>query len=476
MHRAVSREWKSSRRPDPSRVPGRPRSDRKTPFLPTALVWVLMVYLTVPFTIFTPPSELSGNGMAPNAVSRLIKLVLLAIAVALMLRRWAAVRQMFGRLNVFFLAFLVLAPLSSLWSISRSDTIARYASILCTVGVCAAYCVNGWQPRKWQEPLRQVITVLLLGSVIFVLVDPVLAIQHDVDSTARGAWHGLAGQKNPFGDLASFGLIFWLHGWLARQVGGWKALLGGGLALGCLIMSRSQTSLMATVFVAVLLLMLLRTSPGVRRYMPYLVPLFAVLVVVYALAVLNLVPGSGLLLQPITAITGKDMTFSNRSEIWAIIEQQVAQSPWLGSGYGAYWIGPVPTSPSYIFLSRMYFYPTESHNGYLEIVNDLGYVGLVCLLGYLVVFVRQSLKLLRVERAQGALFLAIFFQQAIVNLAESCWLHSDSGFIFATVTMATFALARALTERERESDSRALLAQATARSGRRQGPQRLART
>jgi O-antigen ligase len=157
-----------------------------------------------------------------------------------------------------------------------------------------------------------------------------------------------------------------------------------------------------------------------------------------------LVPGLSLLLEPIAAITGKDTTFSNRSTIWEIIKEHIQLHPFLGTGYGAYWVGPVPSSPSYTFLGRMFFYPSESHNGYLEIVNDLGFVGMIVLFGYLIVYVRQSLQLMRFDRAQGALFLSLFFEQAIMNLSESTWLVVNSAFLFTIMTLATFALARSL--------------------------------
>jgi hypothetical protein len=94
-------------------------------------------------------------------------------------------------------------------------------------------------------------------------------------------------------------------------------------------------------------------------------------------------------------------------------------------------------------VSELYFYPTESHNGYLELISDLGVLGLVLLLAYLAVFLRQSLKLIRMNRAQGALYICLFFQQAVVNLSESMWLNIGS-FPFVLMTIATFTLARAL--------------------------------
>ena len=234
------------------------------------------------------------------------------------------------------------------------------------------------------------------------------------------------------------------------------AVVGGAIAGTCLILSRSSTSLLAATFAVVLLLMILQSSPALRRYMPGIVVIFAMLLLAYALAILQVVPGFDVLLKPIMALTGKDATFSNRSVIWDIVREQIATRPLLGSGYGAYWIGPVLWSPSYIFVPRMYFYPTESHNGYLEIVNDLGFVGLLCLLGYLGVMVRQSLAVMRFDRSQGALFLCLFFAQALTNLSESVWLQINGGFMFVLMTAVVFCLARNLVQEKIRRRSQAV--------------------
>lgn len=429
--------------PRPPRTPARSA-------LSTALLWILIVYLAIPLNVLTAATEQQANSGSEEPISQVLKLALLAISALLLVQRRQALGRLLRRVNVFFLVFLILVPVSYAWSISPPNTASRFATILSVVGVCLVFCTDQWSPQRFQSVLRSIITLILIGSVIFVLVDPTLGLQPG-DGKHQYIWRGLLPQKNPFGDMASFGVIFWLHAKLSSEVAGWKALLGGGVSLLCLVMSHSANSLLATIFVVGFLLLLLRSTPGMRRYMPYVVSLFAIVVVTYALAVLRLIPGSDTLLHPITLITGKSMTFSNRSEIWAIVKQHVDQSPILGSGYGAYWIGPVPSSPSYVFLSRMYFYPTESHNGYLEMANNLGYVGLICLFAYLFVFIRQSLQLFRVDRALGALYLALFFQQGFINLAESCWLNIDSEYIFGIMTLATLAMARSLVEQQRRT-------------------------
>jgi O-antigen ligase len=191
------------------------------------------------------------------------------------------------------------------------------------------------------------------------------------------------------------------------------------------------------------MLLLMRSSTGLRRFMPFLVITFAALLLVYSLAVLRLVPDLDFVLTPITTLTGKDMTFSGRTAIWDIINERILQHPWLGGGYGAYWTGNIPGTPSYEFVTRLNFYPTQTHNGYLDIINDLGVPGGICLVAFLIAYVRQGLRLLPTNPAASALFLGLFFQQLVANLSEARWFNSLS-VDFAIVALASLAMSRIL--------------------------------
>jgi exopolysaccharide production protein ExoQ len=286
---------------------------------------------------------------------------------------------------------------------------------------------------------------VLLGSLLFGWFYPALAIHKESSYELVNAWHGLANHKNTLGALACMGLIFWFHAWLADEVRWWKALLGALVAGACLFLSRSSTSLVTAVFALCFLALMQRGPHFLRPYIPYLVALFVTALLVYSLAILRRVPGLEILLKPIVMLTGKDPSFTGRSEIWALIMEHFRYDRFLGTGLGAYWIGAVPWSPSYDFIARMNFYPGSAHNGYLELAKDLGIVGLLCLVGYLVHYVWQAIQLLRVRAAQASLLLALFLQQALTNLSESHWFYVQSvGFVI--VTLATVALGRALLE------------------------------
>lgn len=383
---------------------------------------------------------------AASPAIRFLKLGLLAVSLAIVVNRWAVASRTLKESNRFFLAFLVMAPLSVLWSLSPGATIARFITLAAFTSVCLAATMTNWYKERFQDVLRPLMTALCVGSLAVGYAYPGWVIEGEL---LGDAWHGLFNQKNTFGQVAGLAVIFWLHGWLVGEVKAWKAALGLVVGMMCLLHSHSSTSLLAVLFVSCLMVMLLKSPRSMSRSMKTVVGIFAFVVVLYAVAVLKIVPGLEILLQPITAFTGKDMTFSNRSVIWSIVKNDMQNWPFLGAGYSAYWVGPDPTSPSYKFLALMYFYPSQSHSGYLEIANDLGYVGLIILLGFLVVYVKQGIKLYLMDRGQGALYLCLFFQQCVINLSEATWFQIGEIITTTTIIFAIFAMGRTLAEIKR---------------------------
>jgi O-antigen ligase len=421
------------------------RDDRHTLLL-AGMMWLLIVLLIAPEG-FNYAILLDGPAPAAGGVlSRALWLSLLVAAGAVIAWRASLSWLLLRSLNPFLLLFAALAVASIVWSIEPEVTARRDIRLITILAACFAFTLAGWHARRFQSVVRPVLTMVLLGSIVFAFAAPGLAIHQELSPELAGAWRGLANHKNTFGAIAGTALVLWLHAWLMGEMRSWRALPGCALAAACLVLSRSSTAAISALVAIVLLLLLLWSPRSVHAYLKYAVVFAAAVLVVYALAILRLVPGSDLLLAPVTLLTGMDATFTGRSEIWAIIVERIHLNPLLGVGYGAYWIGPVAESPSYEFIWRMgSFYPGSAHNGYLDVANDLGWSGLVCLLGYIVVHLRQALRVLATDQPQGALFLALFMQQAMVNLSESHW-FSVLSLQFLLMTLATAALARLLLE------------------------------
>ena len=349
-----------------------------------ALAWlmgVLLVFMVVPEGLdYTARAVIVSTG---STLSRLIWISLLAVSFVVVIGRLRFVRIAVGAVNPFLLLFIVIVAASAAWSIEPAVTVRRLVRMFTIVLCCFAFTLMAWHPRRFQNVLRSVLTGMLVASLVFCVVRPDLAIEQSTQPELIGAWHGIATQKNGFGALSSMGMIVWLHARLTRQVSLIAVLFGLGVSAACLTLSRSSTAMVTAAFVAVLLFLLLGMPTRMRRFLPYMTVTFVVLILTYSLAVLQLIPGLAIVLEPITMMTGKDLSFTGRTHIWAIMSEHIRQHPMLGIGYGAFWIGPLPTSPSFEFITRLNFYPTEAHNGYLEVLNELGAVGGVCLAGFI---------------------------------------------------------------------------------------------
>jgi exopolysaccharide production protein ExoQ len=419
-----------------------PRNGKPGSRLVPILLLLLFTVMVVP-PGFDYRGEQSSNPTEGDAFSLTTWLVLLFGSAYLVIRNRRQVRELIAAVNRPFLYFVVLASLSVLWSIEPAITLKRLVRLYIIVLVSIAFASVGWQPRRFENSLRRLLSLLLAASAIFCYWEPELAIHHEHSLALWNAWHGITTGKNLLGSLASCAFILWLHGLLTRETGRIAAFANLALAGLCLVMCRSDTSLMATAFAAFFVILLLRPPGSMQRQMPYFIGLFATAVLVYALAVLNIVPGLSVILTPISMFSGKDLTFSGRTNIWYVLKFHMREHPLLGTGYEAYWIGPVPSSPSYEMVKWLWFYPTEGHNGYLDVMNDLGYVGGICLLAYFIRYLRQGLELMRLEKARGALYLALIFRAFLADMSESHW-FSVTSIDFVIFTLATFSLAREL--------------------------------
>jgi exopolysaccharide production protein ExoQ len=427
-------------------------ADKRSSFIPVVLITLLILIMVVPQGL--EYSEINDMPNSADALSKVIWLVLSAGAIYLLARNTVKVVAFIKKVNPWLLAFAVLATLSVVWSIDLPVTLRRLNRVYVILGVCISFTLVAWHPKRFQNVMRTMLTLVLIASVIFIYYAPELSIHHrENHPELMNAWHGITTGKNIFGSLSSAAFLLWLHAWLSKEAARFYALAGMALAGTCLVMSRSSTSIMATAFATVFMLIMLRSPGSMRRYLPYFVGTFAAIILVYICAVLHLVPGLDAILTPITAITGKDLTFTGRTNIWYILNLHIRLHPLLGTGYGAYWVGPFPTSPSYEMVAWLYFYPTEGHNGYLDVVNDLGLVGGVILLLYFANYVSQSLKLLRLDRYQAGLYLTLLFRGFIADLSESHW-FSVLSVDFVIMTLATTCLTRSLlmsrAERARE--------------------------
>ena len=266
--------------------------------------------------------------------------------------------------NPAFLFLMGWSILSVLWSNFPDFAIRRLLGTV--VAACLTLVVTSLSPRRLIAVLLIVIGTVMVVDYAGLLFVPERALDHE------GLWKGLHSHKNVAGEFSIIAALIWLFvGYARRSV--W--LITGGIAWAVYSwFTGSKTSF--GMFLAVLLIGLMFSwglNRGFDRRVLILVPLFGVV------GILLIVIGT----IAFEALFGDlDLTFTGRTEIWAFVWDSALKAPLIGVGYGSFWaVGD--SSAALLLANDNVAQYTEAHNGYLDVLVQLGFVGLLLTLATL---------------------------------------------------------------------------------------------
>jgi exopolysaccharide production protein ExoQ len=267
-------------------------------------------------------------------------------------------------------AFGVFACLSVFWSAAPGVTARAGVQYMSHI-VCALIAARTIGIRTMTLGALAGVCVVLLYSLAF-------GGYHYDPLDGEYSFVGAFSSKNQLGFFASLGIYFafaCLFVLRERRLAWLFAASGAGLSGYALAASQSATSIIATaVTLAVMaaLSLILLFAPRTRKIF-MIAGLF--LGVGIAVAGLNL-GGMDLLLGAF----GKDATLTGRTYLWAEGLAAAAESPAVGVGYYGYWVQGFAEAErlweEFYIGSRSGFH---FHNTYIEVLVELGFIGLLLL-------------------------------------------------------------------------------------------------
>jgi len=329
--------------------------------------------------------------------------------------------------NPLIVISVLVCGVSMIWSIDQAVTLRRAVALLMTtlfgLVIAARYDWNGMVQR-----FALVFGVLAIFTLFHGIIDPERARHTELHA---GAWRGPWVQKNYLGSQMTRGLVVMMCAFAMRPDRAWCWVPLGLLCFALVVLSTSKTALLACV-AAIGLFLTLRMF---RRFPVLRIP-------VAYLFITGLVGFSVLIaLAPefFLELIGKDRTLTGRTEIWDAIIRSIKQKPWLGFGYGVYWLDPL--GPSYYVRLQLEWGIPTAHNGWMETWLSVGLLG-VLIFG-LLFFWASILAYQRISRGGAEtywviLVLAVFF---IFSLSESAVLQQNdfSWVIFVATAAKLFA-------------------------------------
>ena len=302
-----------------------------------------------------------------NAVERMAARLLPLAALIVLLARPR--RDLLARrVPLALVGFVVWAAASWFWSADRSGTQIVLLTFVSQV-IVAWTCGSFLDLKTLHRLTTRVAKCLCVVTVAFLLLAYHLSTKPAEDGAP--GWHGPFSHKNGLGAFLVLALLCF---WFDRETKRSHRVAWLGLGIVLLIGSESSTALALVVVSAAVLLWNQQTGPGagVWRRTAWLAALLAVLA---SLALLLATKFS-----VVTGLFGRGSSLSGRTNIWSVVVERIGQKPFFGWGFGGMWR---PESlPSQEMWREMRFHAYHAHSGYLDLLLQVGIVGLLLYLTF----------------------------------------------------------------------------------------------
>lgn len=383
------------------------------------LTMLLMSGALGPFYVDTTAGKELSEG---NPVFQLLSGTVYVIAAMLLVDRLGEAVRL-ARQSWPLVALVGLALLSAAWSATPEVTFRRATALALTLmlALCLACRVP---PARFLRLLGWTMLIVAVGSIVAALAVPSIG-KHTVANFA-GLWRGLLLHKNSLGRVMALAIIVFWFLRTERSVWQWLAWVGIPLAALPLFMSDSRTAWLSLIAAAgalplAHLLSRQRMTHGVRLLG---VGLAVVLGAVFVTAVLD----------PILQLSGRDLTLTGRTTLWAMAIEAGWQNPLLGAGYRSFWT-ETGAAAVYESLSHRSGLMGNGHNGYLDVWLELGFVGLGLFVVVVAIALRQAAAALAASGRPGhAWYFVIVVFMLIYSVTERVLLqHGDIAWLIFTV-------------------------------------------
>jgi exopolysaccharide production protein ExoQ len=361
------------------------------------------------------PSPGTGGPLAGDSsltASAVFTPIYLIMAVLIAMRSGPFFRA--AKAHKLTLLLLMVAVASLFWSDAPDISLRRIIAILAT-SAFGWYLVGRYPARDIFRLVAITLGLTAVLSVSYWMINPNIVIL----PADLGGWRGIYGNKNVLARAMVLSAVSFMLLGLERGRYRWMVWAGLGLSTAMVLASDSKTGLVLLVLLA----LFLRSSGSLRLHVGILIPFLIACTFALIGGIIWLQSHA----QAVAVQLGKDPTLTGRTDVWAVAMLMIQHRPWLGYGYGGFWLGWGGESAQ--FWRAIGWETPHSHNGFLDLTLDLGLVGLATFLAGLATATKAAIYRARASitaDAVGPLVLLAFI--LFYNLTESSILRQNTIF------------------------------------------------
>ena len=368
-----------------------------------------------------------------NPLDRIISIGLILLAVGILMSRSIKWGDFFTR-NLALTAFISYCLVSVCWSDFPFIAFKRWIRDL---GIYLPILVVLSDPRPLdavRTVLRRLSYLLVPLSIVLDKYFPLLSKQYD-SFTGADYYVGVTTSKNMLGVLCLISglFFFWdtLARWHERKQRRTKRIIVLNVAFfaATIWLLRVAESTTSEVCLFLGFLVVLAAYSKKFRRNPKLLK-----VLIPASFCLYLILDFGLGMNgKMAGAVGKDPTLTDRTKIWSFL-LGMHTNPIIGTGYQSFWLGP---RLEWFWDNAGLGHLNEAHNGYLETYINLGLIGDVFLIGFLVASYRAICSKLEPISSLAVLGLALWMALVFYNMSEAAF---EGGLLYSVFLLGAIVV------------------------------------
>jgi O-antigen ligase len=326
--------------------------------------------------------------------------------------------------NFIILLILIYMLISVSWSRAPEISFRRWGrEAIAFIMVCLL--ISEKSPiYSFYHAFIRVIYISLPLSLLLIKYFPLYGRQYN-RWTGELSWIGVANQKNGLALLCALSAIFIIWS-LWQDLSVWKSLISKLpffinsfmlLLTIYLMMGPKRTfTYSSTSFISLLtgLSVIILLKIAANKKIKIENKTIAISLIIIFLG--TFMPFAGKIpIKSLPKMLGRDETLTGRTQIWASLVPYAKKHILLGYGFGGFWTTSLREEIA-----------SHAHNGYLDTVLDLGFIGLIGFCFFLLSVIKKLAKLIDDEWSISLLFLSIVFMYLIHNIGESFFGNFDS--------------------------------------------------
>jgi len=321
--------------------------------------------------------------------------------------------------NIWLMVLICYMFLSIFWSDTTFTSFKRWTREFIAV-IMAFLILSETDPRKaLQSVLKRSIYILIPLCLLFIIFFPEVGAKQYTENVE--SWRGVTGGKNLLGRLCLVSVFFlvWtlVYKWQERDalvtrqqtwidivILGAALYLMKGPGLGKMLSLTSIITLVLgfTTFLNLLLMQRFKRAIGAKTLKVFIAACIV-------LGTASVFVGGLVVGESVTAAVGREATLTGRIEIWANFLPKAMEEPFMGHGVGGFWTDKA------IKEYRL----NQAHNGYLDILLDYGFVGLLFFSLFLLSSCQKAHKELSYDYKWGNLWICFLVMSVIYTVAEA---------------------------------------------------------